>query len=199
MGSVQRLDADEGAILRALLEHHAALDQGEQGVVAPHADVVAGVIDGAALTDQNVARHHRLTAGLLQPEATAFGVAPVAGATACFFMSHLSLLLLSSGSGDGDVGDAHDAHLLTVAVLAPIVLAALLLEDDDLLFAGLLDQLARDGGARDRGSADLVADHQDFVEGHGAAFGDRQLLDDDDVARLDPVLLATRLDDCKHG
>ena len=97
------------------------------------------------------------------------------------------------------VGDAHDRDVLTMAVLAPVILAALLLEHDDLLGTGLLHDRTGHGRTRHERRADLVAHHQDFVESHGAVFVDRQLFDDDDVAGFDPVLLATRLDDCKHG
>src|SRR3954452_23665198 len=62
--------------------------------------------------------------------------------------------IVLSPSGRRDLGDAHDGQVLAVAALAPIVLAALLLEDDDLRAAGLLDHGRRHGRARDGGGAE---------------------------------------------
>src|SRR5574337_1285828 len=84
----RRNDRDEGAGLGAGVELDGAFGGGEQGVVAAHADVAAGVIDGAALAHQDVAGNDGLAAELLDAEAAAFGVAAVAGRTACLFMSH---------------------------------------------------------------------------------------------------------------
>ena len=55
-------DADEGAVLAAFVELHHAIDEGVESVVLAHADVLAGVVDGAALADDDVAGDAFLTA-----------------------------------------------------------------------------------------------------------------------------------------
>src|SRR5690606_21012241 len=65
---------------------------GEEGVVAAHADVVAGPELGAALTHEDVAGDHGFAAELLHAEAAARGVAPVARGAARFLVSHCALL-----------------------------------------------------------------------------------------------------------
>src|SRR5690606_7442749 len=58
--------AHKGALIHALLaERHTAFGRGEQRVIAAHAHVVAGVIDGTTLTHDDVAGQHMLTAELL--------------------------------------------------------------------------------------------------------------------------------------
>src|SRR5688572_27523549 len=87
---------------------------------------------------------------------------------------------LRERSGDRDVGDAHDGQQLPVAVLAPEVLAAPLLEDDDLVALDLLEQRAGDLGTLDDRRTDLrivAADHQDLGEGDLAAGLTRQPLE----------------------
>ena len=55
-------DADERAVLTAFVELHDAVDEGVEGVILAHADVLAGVVDRAALTDDDVAGDALLTA-----------------------------------------------------------------------------------------------------------------------------------------
>src|SRR5690606_23637974 len=83
------------ATLLAVVESHAAGRKRKEGVVFAHADVDARVHLGPALTDNDVAADHVLTAELLHAEATAGRVATVAGRTACFLMCHLELPLTS--------------------------------------------------------------------------------------------------------
>ena len=64
----------------------------------------------------------------------------------------LHLRLLAAGE---DVGDAHDRQLGAEAALALRVLAATLLEGDDLLAARLLDDLAGDGDVAEEGRAEV--------------------------------------------
>src|SRR5262249_8960378 len=74
----RRLDRNEGAAQRAAMEADAAVGRGEQGMVAAHADIAAGMHLGAALADQDVAGDHGLAAVLLDPEAPAGSIAAVA-------------------------------------------------------------------------------------------------------------------------
>src|SRR5690606_36170354 len=86
--------------------------------------------------------------------------------------------------------------------LAAVVLAALALEDRQLLAAHHADQLGRDAGAGDRRAADADAgfarDQHHLVEGHGVACLAGQTSDSQHVVLLDAVLLAAGLDDCVH-
>src|SRR6476469_5807905 len=85
-----------------------------------------------------------------------------------------------------------------MSALALGVLAATLLERNDLGAAGLLDHFARHRGAGDDRRADLPVHHQDLVErDRFAGFGD-ELLGGDDVVGGNLVLLAAGLDDCEH-
>src|SRR5580700_7403369 len=63
-----------------------------------------------------------------------------------------------------DLHDPQHGLVLAVAVLAPVIVPALLLEDDDLVAAAMLDQGRADRGAIDQrragGYGSAVADHQ---------------------------------------
>ena len=72
------------AAVRPGVELHRAVDQREQRVVAAHADIGARVELGAALAHDDVAGDHDLAAELLDAEAPAVGVAPVARGAARF-------------------------------------------------------------------------------------------------------------------
>src|SRR5690349_15048401 len=70
------------------LELDLAVGLGEQGVVAAHADVDAGMELRAALAHQDVAGDDALAAELLEAEALGLRIAAVTGTAACFFMCH---------------------------------------------------------------------------------------------------------------
>ncbi len=70
------------------MELHRAGHLGEDGVIAAYADMPAGMKLGAALAHDDVARNDALAAELLDPEATAGRIAPVARGAACFLMRH---------------------------------------------------------------------------------------------------------------
>src|SRR5688500_7788673 len=101
-----------------------------------------------------------------------------------------------------NLGDLHDGHVLTVTVAAHVVLAATELEHDELVAAGLLHDLAGDLGAGDGRLTDRhVAavtrrNEKNLIEHNLGARITGELLDHDGLARLDSVLLSTRLD---HG
>src|SRR5690606_24102447 len=86
--------------------------------------------------------------------------------------------------------------------LPPRVLAATLLERDELRTTGLLDELRRNLGSRDGRRSDLrrpvASDHQHFREFHLGTRLTLDLLDDEDVVLGNTVLLAAGLDDCVH-
>ncbi len=88
-----RNDVDVGVLLSALdAKFHHAVGLGEQGVIGADADVHAGAIRRAALTDQNVAREHILTAELLDAQSLGMRIAAVASTAASFFVCHVSSL-----------------------------------------------------------------------------------------------------------
>ena len=92
--------------------------------------------------------------------------------------------------------------MLTMPVPAPIVLPALLLEDDDLPIAHLLKDRRRYPGAVDQGCTHrlpfIVANHEHLIQGHIRAFFRIELLDPDNIVLGDLVLLAAALDHCEH-
>src|ERR1700732_4270417 len=101
-----------------------------------------------------------------------------------------------------DLGDLQHGLVLAVGVLAPVILPPLLLEDDDLAGAALLDEGGADRGAGQEGRAGrdigAVADHQHFAElDHGAGLA-VELLDRDHIVLGNRVLLAAGADHCKH-
>src|SRR5882762_7369215 len=113
---------------------------------------------------------------------------------------HSFLRLRTAGAADR--GDAQHGLVLAMALLAPIILPPLLLEDDDLGRPALLDHRGADRGAREqrrsRRNLGSLADHQHLGEldrGPGLA---RELLDRDDVVLGDLVLLAAGPDHSEH-
>src|SRR3954453_607838 len=85
-GFRHRLHRDVDLAFGLALELHVAIDQGEDRVVAAEADIGAGPDLGPALPDDDVAGEHGLAAVLLDAEAPAGGVAPVARGAACFLV-----------------------------------------------------------------------------------------------------------------
>jgi hypothetical protein len=76
----------------AAIEADMAVGEGEEGVVPSHADVVAGMELGAALTDENGAGEDELSAVPFHAETLAMAVAAVACRSLTFFMCHDELL-----------------------------------------------------------------------------------------------------------
>ena len=131
------------------------VDEREQRVILAATNVVAGVDVGAALTNENRARRHSLTAKALAAKALAAGVTAVTGGTKSFFVCHVFYLLfrvlcvlLGSSFGLGlsglggllrsarsslDLRDLQLRELLTMALETTIALTLLELEDELLL------------------------------------------------------------------
>ena len=70
------------------IEEHAAINQGENRVIATHAHALAGVELGATLANDDVAGDDGLTAKLLHAEALAAGITTVTYGTLTFLMCH---------------------------------------------------------------------------------------------------------------
>src|ERR1044072_1306601 len=193
------LDRDDvhGLLAALLAELHRARGQGEQRVVATTTDVHAGVEPCATLANDDLACVHHLAPEPLYAEALGVGVTPVAGAGRTLLVCHCCQLLLGL-----DVGYLDAGQLLPVTL--PLVVAGLVLElvDPDLGTLGLLDDLAqhRHLGQLGRVGRDVVA--VDDEQRGERELGPRltvELLDLDDVADGDLVLLAAGLDDRVHG
>src|SRR5690606_12075785 len=191
-------DVDVLAVVRAPgHELHLAVGGGEEGVIAAHADVDAGVNAGAALTDDDVARQNLLAAKALDAKAFAFGVASVTGAATSFLVCHEPLLLTMSGpaSASLDTGDFDFSEPLAVALLLAEVVAAASSGDPRLVAATVAVQLGGDAAAVHVGCAVLdavgVGDHQHLVKADGLAGGDFKLFESGDFALHHAVVLAT--------
>src|ERR1043165_951644 len=96
------------------------------------------------------------------------------------------LLIRCRRSGAGlDLVDAQDGDRLAMTVLAAVIVAAALLEDQHLLAALLLDHRRADRGAGDGRGAGLglgaFADDEHLAQLDGGAGLARQLLDRDDI------------------
>ena len=65
-------DRNEGFTFSFLLEHNNTVRKSEQGVIPAHAHVLAGVMLGSALTHDDVAGNHLLTAKHLDAKSFAF-------------------------------------------------------------------------------------------------------------------------------
>src|SRR5229473_2054568 len=161
-----------------------------------------------------------LAAGLRLPRRLRPGLAglapgPCLGFAGCIRRRHWrgfgSGRLGGSGSGAGgpgrlcavgqDLGHAQQGEFLPVAALAARILAASLLEGDDLRPAPLLQDLGGDRGAGNRRRAErdvVAAHHQDFAELDDLAGVGLDLVDLDDVLGGNAVLLAAGSDDCEH-
>ena len=89
-----------------------------------------------------------------------------------------------------------------MAVPAPIVVTAALLENDDAIAANVAHDLGGDGCTVEKGAAHLDAgiagNQQHLAEFYHVARRAVQLLDADEVVGGDAVLLAAGLHDCVH-
>src|SRR5882672_11188088 len=95
---------------------HLAGDAREQRVVAPHADVGAGMHLRAALAHQDLPGIDALAAERLDAEALGLGIAPVARAAACLLVGHALPL---HDIVDADLGVGLPMALRFLVVLAP--------------------------------------------------------------------------------
>src|SRR5207302_5090761 len=153
---------DAHGLARVLAFHriqHLAGDAREERVVAPHADVGAGMHLRAALAHEDLPGVDALAAEGLDAEALGLGIAPVARAAACFLVGHALPL---HDSVDADLGVR-----LPMALRFLVVLASAQLEDAQLFIARLRHHRALHLRAGDERRADLqvvaFADEQNLV------------------------------------
>src|SRR5262249_43530641 len=154
------------------------------------------------LARQDVAGQHELAAVLLDAEPAACRIAPVARGAARLFVCHGDVPLLRTVSAADDLFDAHRRLLLTVPALAARVLAATLLEGDDLGRAPLLAALGGALAAKEGGRAFLSlggpTPHQPLGNPPRRARLAGDLFDREHLIRCHAVLLAASLDDSVH-
>jgi hypothetical protein len=82
------LDYRNGLMTVADLEFYLTVSKGKKGIVFADADVVAGVIGGTTLTDENVAGANFLTTGDFHAEKFTGHIGFLAGRTAGFGFGH---------------------------------------------------------------------------------------------------------------
>src|SRR5262249_57229358 len=146
-------DGDATLGLGVPLVLHDAVHEGEQREVAAHADVLAGVDDGAELPHQDVAGAHELSAVALDAAPLAGRIPAVARRALSFLVSHgVPLVSLRIDPGDLDRG-----VLLPVSRLAAVALAAAGLEHEELGAELLADDLGRGLRAADQPGPDPYA------------------------------------------
>ena len=101
-----------------------------------------------------------------------------------------------------DLGDLDLGVGLTMADVTLLALLSLVTDDVDLLALAVLDDLSLDDSALDDGGADLdglaVDDSQDLLELDGLLSLDVQLLNEQDIALGNGVLLATGNNNSLH-
>lgn len=98
-----------------------------------------------------------------------------------------------------DRQDAQERKLLAVAVLATVVVATTLLENDDLLALRLRDDLGGNRYVSDVSDCAILARKQDIAQRDRLASFTSQLFDGDLVSGGDPILLTAGAHYCEHG
>ncbi len=125
-------DAHELPVFRAFaLELHLAVSFCEQGMISAYADVGTRVKPRSALTNDNIAREHGLTAIDLDAQAFTFGIAAVLAAAACFLVCHKSVPSLITAYSS--------AAFLSAVFFAAVFFAATFLAGAFLAAAFLVD------------------------------------------------------------
>ena len=79
---------DKRTVVRLLAELDLTVGQGEQGVILAHADILAWVVLGAALTHENVASNAVLTTKDFYTQPLALGLTSVFRTRCRFFVCH---------------------------------------------------------------------------------------------------------------
>src|SRR4030067_633190 len=125
-------DGPPPAVLPDPLERDDSVDQGEQGVVPPHADVSPRVHGRAPLAEDDRSGVHGLPAVRLDAEPLALAVPSVPGTADSLFVCHIRTFP-PGGLPHPDFLDRKPGERLAVSPLPRVPLALLVLVDDDLL------------------------------------------------------------------
>ena len=181
---------------------HRAIDKSEQGVVLALAHVLTGVELGAMLTNEDGASGDNHAVETLAAKTLADRIAAVTGSTRALLMCHDRLLNYFQSDLLSDLGNAHLGEVLAMATLALVALTTTELVHDDLLVTVLLEDLALNANlGKGLGVSDglrAIIDEKNLVERDGSALFDLELLDVDDVALGNLILLTTGLNNCVH-
>jgi len=183
------------------VETDLAVDEGEDGVISPETDILAGQELRAALADDDVAGDDGLAAEFFHAETLANAVASVLNTALTFFMCHkLELFGFLKRKLQRDAGDLELGQFAAVADGAVVALAAAKLESDHFLVLLLRDDFSRHRdtleGVR-AGFAVLAVRVKEHVgEGGFLALLEVKFLHFDHVTCGDFVLFAACFDNC---
>lgn len=133
------------------IEVDVAVDEGEEGVVFAHTDILAGVPLGAALTNDDVASDDGFAAKFFDAETVTAGVASVLNRALSFFMCHCEweVSCLSVDAGDFQLG-----HVAAEAFGFVVTLATLEFESNALGSAKLVEHFGGNCGSINSRAAD---------------------------------------------
>jgi hypothetical protein len=183
-----------------LIEAYNTVHQSEDGVIPTKADISARQKFCSTLTDNNIARDDLLTAKLLDAQALTNAITPVLNASLTLLMRHRLKIPMKKMFLDINRLDLHSSQLPPMADGPMITLAAPVLKRDHLFIFKLFHDLAGDLGPFDqrRSSRKTVAvavqDH--LFERYLLAGRSRELFDRNGISRANPILFASRTNDC---
>src|SRR5690606_14189326 len=190
-------NTDVTTVARALhFKFHRTFRFGEQGMVFTYANVFTWMKLSAALTNDDAAGVDGLTAENFNAKAFTFGIATVAGTTACFLVSH-EYVLLRVDAGDFNVGVP-----LTMALTFHGVFTTTEFDDGDFVGAAMRQNLRLHFCSGNQGGADIdiiaVGNHQNLIKLNGVTRCHFEFFQTKNFAFLNAVLLATGYDYCVH-
>ena len=155
-------------LARSLLgEDNSAVNQSEEGVVFTHTNVLAWIVYGATLTNNDVACLSHLTAIEFYTESFALRLTAVFRTTYTFFVCHTSLTFLRLCN---NLLNQHLRQILAVTVAFLITSSTLLLEHQNLVVFEVFKNLTLYRGAFYNRCTYLnltaILHEQDLVENH---------------------------------
>ena len=128
----------------AFVEADLSVGEGEEGVIATHPDVGAGMETSATLADDNGACGNGFATEAFDAESLTAAIASVAGRSLSFLMGHFRVLPLFT---DGNLLNLHFGTGLAMAHSAVVTFATTVFEGDDLGGAIVDEDFCGDFGA----------------------------------------------------
>ena len=187
----------------AFVEADLSVGEGEEGVIATHPDVGAGMETSATLADDNGACGNGFATEAFDAESLTAAIASVAGRSLSFLMGHFRVLPLFT---DGNLLNFYFGTGLAMAHGAVVPFAATIFESDDFGAAIVNEDLGGDFSACNDGLTDLhigILDHEkDIGELGGGPRGCGEALNFQGFAFDDLVLFSSCADDgdfCHKG
>jgi hypothetical protein len=107
---LRRCNADVAATIAAVFKLYKSIDEREERIVFPAANINSGLVPRAALANQNRARVNPFAAKAFHAEPLSLRVAAVYAGAAAFLMCHCRCLPFL----EGDVADLHGSVILPV-------------------------------------------------------------------------------------